>query len=163
MTSEITYVTGGAHDRTGAYHGYHTDQAAPATSVVDRFIGDGLDGELLITAEEPVPGRTETISTIEGTPKTVLYTIVHQMRVYQRGGYGAAHYWRGDSTTGRAWITHSTSPPHDPPQIDGTGWYDGEFPPHAIIPIDTVHTAIREFLHTGQQPTTVTWQHVPSD
>jgi hypothetical protein len=119
-----------------------TDIDTPA-SIVNRFVADGLDGELRLTAADGLNTQ--------------------HLTVFRRGQYGSATYWHGQPDRTLHWVTVAGHPPAGPPvwtmhtfTADGTG------PDAVVVPFPLLHRAMLEFLRTGERPTTVPWQAIPT-
>lgn len=153
-------VSGLTHTARGV-RTFHTDDITPAAEAIDRFIADGHPGHLLLTTEAPMPGRTVTVTTIDGTDETRLATITRTLTVYRRDDHGFATYWYGDHDTGQTWHTHTDRPaPHRPWDLDGHDFH-GQVPANAILPIGQLHQAMREFTETGHHPSGIDWNKIP--
>lgn len=119
----------------GSYRVYHG--ADPA--VVDRFIADGLDGELR-AGLELVPELDE-----------------RGMTLFRRGAHAAAIYGvRTVDSRRRWWTSGGGGEPWEPDSFGHTG----NVPAHAVLPVAVAYEAVREFLATGERPTCVGWREV---
>jgi hypothetical protein len=133
-TGYVDYV----HFRT-----YHSSDADTPAAIVNQFVADGLDGELRLTAADGLNTR--------------------HLTVFRRGQHGSATYWHGQPDHTLHWVTVAEHPPTGPPlwtmhtfNADGTG------PDAVVVPFPLLHHAMLEFLSTGQRPTAVPWQAIPT-
>ena len=56
------------------------------------------------------------------------------------------------------WISHNARPPADAPVLVFDEQAPASFPEDAVIPVDQIRAALREYLETGQRPTRVAWR-----
>lgn len=139
---------------------YHPNGDEPTTAVIDRFIQDGRDGSLKLHADVTVPGRTETVVTVEGTEDTRPYTITRILTAHIRSGHGVAIYEEGDAETGTTWRSHTATPTSGEPFNLDAFDYPVSLPADAALPTSELHAALREFATTAGRPTVLTWRPV---
>lgn len=56
------------------------------------------------------------------------------------------------------WISHTTEPPPDAPELVFDDQAPAAFPGDAVIPVDQIRAAVQEYLDTGQRPTRLPWR-----
>jgi hypothetical protein len=119
---------------------YRSCSTETPESVVDRFIRDGFDGELRLTATESPMG-------------------VRHLTVFRRDEYGSATYWDGRVGGARHWVTLAERPPREWAATSMHTFFAAQ---SVVVPFTILSRALLEFLGTRRRPLGVSWQAVRS-